>query len=248
MTHAHGISPRSLRIIAAHSALAGLCPLIPMPYVDDLVIRRVARRMCSDLYAAHDLSLTSSGERVLTDAPSVWLRGAATSVALFPLRRLLRKVVYLLAIRDCAAVASSVFHDGWLLAHLLEHGRPAGKHGPSLEDTRYLQKVRQAMLRTYKDIDPAPLKRALLGAFAGARVGVEHAIEAIQRRRRGSEAVHAPDVEGGAHDSSIEPLASRMLAAAMSQWKYLDALEQEFRRHLGLPAEQAGIEVTAAAS
>ena len=248
MTHAHGISPRSLRIIAAHSALAGLCPLIPMPYVDDFVIRRVARRMCSDLYAAHGLSLSVSGERVLTEAPTAWLRGAATSVALFPVRKLLRRVVYLLAIRDCADVASHVFHDGWLLAHLLEHGKTAGKHGPSLEDTRYLKKVRAAMLRTYKDIDPAPLKRALFGTFAGARVGVEHAVEAIQRRRRGGDAVHAPNPEGVAHDASVESVAGRMRDAAMGQWKYLDALEQEFRRHLGLPAQQAGIEATAAAS
>jgi uncharacterized protein (DUF697 family) len=228
-----------LRIVAAYSALAGLCPLIPLPYVDDFLIRRVTRRMHSALYDAHGLFLSTSGERVLTEAPSVWLRGAATSVALFPVRRLLRKVVYLLAIRDCADVAAGVFHDGWLLARLLEQDNKGGKPGPSLEDTRYLQKVRKAMLRTYKEVDPAPFKRALLGAFLGARVGVEHAVSAIQRRR-GGEAM--PNVE------DVEPVVDRMRAAAMSQWKYLDSLEQQFRRHLGLPAEQAGIEAQATAS
>ncbi len=238
MTHAHGISPRSLRIIAAHSALAGVCPLIPLPYVDDLVIRRITRRMCSALYEAHDLHLTPSGERVLTAAPSVWRRGAATSAALFPMRKLLRKVAYLLAIKDCSDVASSVFHDGWLLAHLLEHGQHG--RGPSLEDTRYLQKVRKAMLRTYKDVDPAPLRRALLGAFLGARVGVEHAVQAVQRRRGDK----AAPVES---NKEVEPVASRMQAAAMGQWQYLDLLERRFRRQLGLPAEQAVIVDHAAA-
>lgn len=245
MTHAHDTSPRSLRIVAAYSALAGLCPLIPLPYVDDFLIRRVTRRMHGALYDAHGLSLTGSGERVLTEAPSAWMRGAATSLALFPVRKLLRKVVYLLAIRDCADVASSVFHDGWLVARLLEQNDRGSKHGRSLEDTRYLQKVRKAMLRTYKEVDPAPFKRALLGAFAGARVGVEHAAQAIQRRR-GGEAVQAPVLEGVEHDKRVEPVARRMRTAAMSQWQYLDALEQRFRKHLGLPAEQAGLEAHAA--
>ena len=223
MTHTSGISPRALRIVAAHSAIAGLCPLIPLPYVDDMLIRRINGRMCKTLFEAHDLTLTRSAERVLTNTPSQWLRGAVTSVALFPLRKAMRKIVYLLAIRDCADVASAVFHDGWLLAHLLEHG--AGGH--DLDDTRYLQKVRKAMLRTYEEIDPAPLRRALVGAFLGAKVGAGHAVRAVKRVRRGE------PVE----TRGVESLVREMGAAAGVEWHYLEALEKRFRRHLGLKAQ-----------
>jgi len=235
MTHASGISPRALRIVAAHSAIAGLCPLIPLPYVDDLLIRRINGRMCKTLFEAHDLTLTSSAERVLTDTPSKWLRGAVTSVALFPVRKAMRKIVYVLAIRDCADVASAVFHDGWLLAYLLEHG--GQRRGPALDDTRYLQKVRKAMRRTYQEIDPAPLRRALVGAFLGARVGAGHAVRAVQRMRGGGEATHSKGVEN---------LIGEMRAAAGTQWHYLDALEQRFRRHLGLPAQHPGLSASEA--
>ncbi len=235
MTKAHGISPRALRIVATHSAIAGLCPLIPVPYVDDLLIRRVTRRMFTALFEAHDLQLAPAGAKALTATPSAWLRGAATSVAMFPLRRVLRKVVYLLAIKDCADVASLVFHDGWLLAHMLE--RPSNR-GSSVADPKYLQRVRKAMLSTYKDIDPAPLRRALVGAFLGAKVGAEHAAQAAARVRSGE-----PVKTDG-----VDKLSKRMLAAARVQWKYLDALHQRFEHHLGHPAAEVGESPTAAAS
>lgn len=221
MTRARGISPRSSRIVASHSAIAGLCPLIPLPFVDDLLIRRVTRRMVGALFDAHGLTVTAAGEKALTAGSTGWLRGAATSMALFPVKRLLRKVVYLLAIKDCADVASVVFHDGWLLAHWLERA----PHGASRADPKLLQRVRAAMLRTYRDIDPAPLRRALVGAFLGVKVGAEAAVQ----RLRGA----GPDADAG------EGLVDRMRAAAMGQWKYMDALEQRFREHMRLPGADA---------
>lgn len=218
MTHARGISPHSLRIVASHSAVAGLCPLIPLPYVDDVLIRRISRRMFQALFAAHGLTLTQAGEKALLAGQTGWLRGAATSMALFPIKKLMRKVVYLLAIKDCGDVASAVFHDGWLIAHLLEHP----PRGETLTDPKVLRRVRKKMQQTYADIDPAPLRRALTGVYRAAKVGAEYAAQ----RLRGGE----PDVAGA------EALGARMRAAAMGQWKYIDALEQRFRERMGTGA------------
>lgn len=227
MTHARGISPRSLRIVATHSAIAGLCPLIPVPFVDDMIIRRISRSMFTSLFEAHGHQLEPAGAKVLGKTPAGWVRGAATSVALMPLKRLVRKVVYVLAIKDCADVASAVFHDGWLLAHLLERAPDATQQ--RLTDPRYLAKVRKAMQKTYRDIDPAPLRRALVGAFLGARVGASHAIKAVRAMQRKGEGQPTPEV-----DSKVAGLAARMREAADVQWKYLDALAGDFRHHLGL--------------
>jgi uncharacterized protein (DUF697 family) len=213
MTHATRIPPHDLRVVVTHSALAGLCPLIPLPYVDDLLIRRITRRMCKTLFAAHDRTLTRPGAAALTTGPSGWLRGAATSVALFPIKKLVRKAVVVLAIKDCGDVASAVFHDGWLLAHLLAH-----RETPT--DPAYLRRVREQMLRTYEDIDPAPLRRALTGAYRAAKVGT---LAAVTRLR------------GGEPDHPDEALISRMRAAAMSQWRYLDRLTRRFHEHLDAP-------------
>ena len=218
MTHARGISSHSLRIVASHSAVAGLCPLIPLPYVDDVLIHRITRRMFQALFAAHGLTLTPAGARALKAGQPGWLRGAATSMALFPVKKLIRKVVYLLAIKDCGDVASMVFHDGWLIAHLLEHP----PHGETLTDPKVLRRVRKKMQQTYEDIDPAPLRRALTGIYRAAKVGAEYAAQ----RLRGGE----PDIDGA------EALGARMREAAMGQWKYIHSLEQRFRERMGVGA------------
>jgi uncharacterized protein (DUF697 family) len=226
MIHARGISPPSLRIVASHSALAGLCPLIPLPFVDDAVIQRITRRMFQALFAAHGLSLTEPGEQALLARPSGWLRGAATSMALYPIKKLMRKVVYLLAIKDCGEVAASVFHDGWLLAHLLEHP----PHGEALSDPEVLRRVREAMLRTYRDSDPVPLRRALTGAYLAMKVGAEYAVQRLRRREPGG--------------ADMAALSERMRAAAMGQWRYISALERRFRDNLGPLGARARSETT----
>lgn len=225
MPKPRGISPRSLRIVATHSAIAGLCPLIPLPFVDELAIKRISRRMYAQLFAAHGMHLGDEGAKVLGKASAGWLRGAATSVALLPLKRMVRKIVYVLAVKDCADVASAVFHDGWLIAHMLERAPENARPGLSVADPRYLQHVRKAMTRTYRDIDPAPLRRALVGSFLGAKVGATHAVKAVRGLLRRGEEPAAAEVDG---------LISRMRDAANGQWQYLDALAGDFRHHLGL--------------
>jgi uncharacterized protein (DUF697 family) len=221
MTRAHALSPEATRIVTAHSALAGLCPLIPVPFVDDMLARRIAERMHRSLFAAHDLELTHDGAEILTSGPSGWLRGAATAVALFPIKKLVRKLVFVLAVKDCADVAAAVFHDGWLTAGLL--ARPPADL--SLTDRDALKRVRAAMLRTYRDINPAPLRHALAGALLAARTGVVRAA----RRVRHADAA-PPD----------ETLIEAMRAAAMTRWPYLERVERRFREHLERPAAADG--------
>ncbi len=220
--------------------MAGLCPLIPVPFVDDLIIRRISRHMAEALFEAHQRALTDAGAKALTATSPGWVRGAASSIAMMPVRKVLHKVMYLLAIKDCADVSSAIFHDGWLLAYWLEHGAHDVKPG-HWDDTRYLQKVRKAMQRTYKDIDPAPLRRALVGAFLGAKVGAEQGARAAQRLLRPGSAGEAT-----ADDAHMDTLVSRMRDAAMSQWQYIESLEQTFRHHLKLP--EVHEELVAAAS
>lgn len=228
------MSPRTARLVAGHAALAGLCPLLPVPFLDELVIRRIARRMHRALFAAHGLELSPVAARLLT-AQAGWFHGAASSVALLPLKRLLRKAAVVLAIKDCADVATVVYHDGWLIGRVLADSREIAGPGRAMTEPRVLRRVRKAMLRTYRDIDPAPLRRALVGAFLGTRVGARHAVQAIRRLLRGADQPVDPETR-----DEVEDLSSRMRAAAMEQWQYLERLERCFRRHLGLPEQRPG--------
>ncbi|MBA3548266.1 MAG: hypothetical protein H0T76_17430 [Nannocystis sp.] len=220
--------------MAAHAALAGLCPLIPIPYLDEMVIRRIWRRMFRALFDAHGLELGPAGAKLLTRQPSR-LRGAAASVAWLPLRRLLRKVAYVLAIKDCADVAVAVFHDGWLMAHVLQDSQKIAGPGRSPTDPAVLKRIRKAMLRTYEEVDPAPLRRALVGSFHGARVGARHALEAVKR------ALRREPIAEEQHGDDVDALSTRMRDAAMDEWQYLEKLEQRFRHNLGLPERRGDL-------
>lgn len=230
MNEPRDLSPTASRIVATHAAIAGLCPLIPIPFLDDMAVRRVERRMFTALFAAHGLKLPPLGARIL-GAQAGWARGAAASLALYPLRKIVHKLAYVLALKDCADVASAVYHDGWLMGRVLADSPDfAGARPPT--DPRALRRVRKAMLRTYRDIDPAPLRRALVGSFRGAGVGVGHATQAVRRLLSGAQP--ADDRIPG----DVADLTTRMRAAAASEWQYLDHLEALFRRHLGLPARR----------
>lgn len=227
MHQPRGLTPRSSRIVATHAALAGMCPLIPLPFVDDLAIRNITRRMVTALYAAHGLTPPRSAAKLLSAMPANRLHAAFGAVARFAVKKVLHKIVYVLAVKDCADVASTVFHDGWLLAHVLEDPE-ASPANPA-----YLRRVRKAMLQTYEEIDPAPLRRALVGSFTGAKVGLRHGIHALQRllrdrKNRDSAAAPAPPDE-------LEDLTTRVGETAVRESQYMDALERIFRRHLGLP-------------
>jgi uncharacterized protein (DUF697 family) len=228
------MSPRTSRLVAGHAALAGLCPLLPVPFVDELAIRRVARRMHRALFEAHGLELSPAAAKLLTAQPS-WFRGAASSVALLPLKRLVQKAAVVLSLKECADVATVVYHDGWLIGRVLADSQEIAGPGRSLTDPRVLRRVRKAMLRTYRDIDPAPLRRALVGAFLGTRVGARHAVQAVRRLLRGK----TEPVDAEARDD-VADLSARMRAAAMEEWQYFERLERRFRHHLGLPGERAG--------
>lgn len=237
MPEAHRLSPRSTRIVATHAALAGLCPLIPVPFVDDMVIGAIVDRMNRALFAAHGFRLPAAGAKILRETPANRLRAVATAVALYPLKKIVRKLVYVLAVKDCAEVGSAVFHDGWLLARVLEDARAAGDE-TSPADLDHLRRVRAATLATYAEVDPAPLRRALLSSFRGAGVGLKHGVQVLQRllreRRRGKGKVDA--VKDGAAPDGVHDLVDRVTAATRSEWQYMDALEQAFRRHLEAPA------------
>jgi hypothetical protein len=225
------LSPLASRIVATHAALAGLCPLIPLPFLDDVAVRRVARRMHRTLFAAHGLTLPPARAKLLDPraGPST-----AAELALLPLKRTLQKVAVVLALKECVDVATALYNDGWLIAQVLADSREIAGPGRSPTDPAVLRRVRKAMLRTYKEVDPAPLRRALAGAFLGVRVGAGHALRAVKRLLRAGRPAGDDSIP-----DDVEALSARMRAAAMHEPQYLEQLEQRFRRNLGLPQRDA---------
>jgi|GEM_PF-444257 len=119
------VRPSWFRQVTFHSLLAGLCPLIPIPFLDDRVLAGVRRKMVRDLAAERGLtgSLALDRERVDVLAGTRgesrgclgWIGWIAFSLTLRLLAKLFRKILIIFAVKESVDTASRVFHEGYLL-------------------------------------------------------------------------------------------------------------------------------------
>jgi len=132
------VRPSWFRQVTFHSLLAGLCPLIPIPFLDDRVLTGVRRKMVRDLAAERGLTgpLALDRERVDVLAGTRgesrgclgWIGWIAFSLTLRLLAKLFRKILIIFAVKESVDTASRVFHEGYLL-HLTFAWVPAWSSG-----------------------------------------------------------------------------------------------------------------------
>jgi hypothetical protein len=107
--------------------LAGLTPLIPIPFLD-LVFERVFRgRMAGSVAKARGRQLAPEVRERLARGHEEWLSlTGCLAVPLFIvkyiLKRLWRKVIYIFAITDAARALSLYWHRAYLVDHMLQAG------------------------------------------------------------------------------------------------------------------------------
>jgi hypothetical protein len=111
------------RSIITHAVLTGLTPLIPVPFVDDLVKGYFQRRLVRSLAAAHGRELTPEEIATLTeDRRSGCTRGCLGQVFIFPLKMIFRKVFFFLEWKRAVDLTSHSYHQGYLLDYSLREG------------------------------------------------------------------------------------------------------------------------------
>jgi len=244
--------PSWFRHVTFHSLLAGLCPIIPVPFLDDRVLAGVRRKMVRDLAAERGVPLDpppSPVNDVLAGTAGV-RRGCLGTVAWIAfsltvrlLGKLFRKVLILFAVKESVDTASRVFHEGYLL-HLIFEWAPAwdGVEGrPALDHDRALA-LRAAMEATVAEVDPRPLEQALRRAFRGSRgllrQGARLLTRAGARAGKGEAGAGAASSRTGERIPEAEErrllggLVDRLTAELWEQQGYLEALEERFRETL----------------
>jgi len=178
-------TPAGRNAVGTSSVLAGLTPLIPVPFLDDIVRAYFRRRMVRALAAAHGQPLGEVDVRALADAPG---RGCVAGCLVAPLWYLLksvfRKIVLFLEWKRAVDVASETYHFGRLLEHVLQTGAlaPAGDHEPA--------RVRQAIDTVLAHRGTSPIDNAVREAFGRSKMtvvaiarGAGAAVRGLGRRR-----------------------------------------------------------------
>lgn len=213
--------------LLTHSVLGGLCPLIPVPFLDDYVIGKLQARMFVKLFEAKGLELSPEGTKLLLEKDSALLGQALKSMAMYPIKKLLGKLLYFLTVKACADVGSALFHEGWLLAAVLERGhlpRPLLEG----EDIRAFRAVRSATLETLEEIDTSPINQSWTLALKQSKALGQGALESLSGFFRREDT----DVEGAVRAGGLQDVVDALEEDAAQNEAYFQRLEATFLDHL----------------
>lgn len=237
------------RQLTYHGVLGGLCPLVPVPFLDDWLLGRVKRWMIADLDKRLDTGLDPEAKVILAGGRDPW--GAPGCVAgcvwvvqkvvIKLLVKIYRKVLYFLAIRDGLHAATEVFHEGYLAAHGLRRAPPPPQPEAQREHARWLRSVTR---ETMEELDLQPVRDILRRTFRGSRGLLIRASRVLAKpflRRRNRRAAKTGD---GAAEAAVRAreeellggLVDRLAAALWGNREYFRRLEETFERRFGRAA------------
>ena len=223
-------------ILLTHTALVALTPLLPIPFVDELVERYVLRRMVRRLASAHRLRIWDEEVSALVDRRSTRLLGRAVlGAALSPLKRLLRKTFLVLVGKKVIDTASSCYHRGWLIDRAFALGLCA-PHGPHSART-----VREAIDEVLRQVPVAtsPVTQAIRVGLERSRDGLALALAPVRQwvavlRREPIDAEvgrTVDDAERKVEAAGVVEQLRRALTAVPAE--HFDSLERALAERLG---------------
>jgi hypothetical protein len=126
--------------LAAKAFAIGLTPIIPLPFLDELVRTWLLRRGIRQVAAEHGVTLADKALKRLASDRGGCLIGCLIGVVWWPIRKLFRTMFYFLTIKECLDTMA----EG---AVRIEMVRRAGETGV-LPDK--VELVREAMFQTLK--------------------------------------------------------------------------------------------------
>jgi hypothetical protein len=173
------LSGASQRQIILHSVLAGLTPLIPIPFVDDLVKTYFKRRMVRKLATTQAQFLIDKDVATLADDPDTGcLLGCLTTVIVYPLKAIFRKIFFFLEWKRAVDVVSHTYYQGYLIESAL------GEKWLTPLGPRRAEEVRAAIDNVLLQLNTSLIERAVKGIFKQSQAAVKGAARLLQNRLR----------------------------------------------------------------
>lgn len=206
--------------ILTHSVLVGLTPLIPIPFMDEIVRELLLRRMVRILAAAHRIDLSPAEVRTLADEPKEsWLKGAAMSVVLMPIKIIVRKAFFLLQGKRVIDLASTAYHRGYLI-DVAFADRWCAPEGPKRP-----HEIRQAIDAVCKEANTEPVAWAFRAGLEQSWQGMIGVIGFL-RSRLGKGG-------GAARRETVEARASQVVEEAASDASGIGGVVSRVQKTIG---------------
>lgn len=219
--------PGGLRRLLYLSVMRGLCVAIPVPFVDDWAADLLRHRGAKELLLRNGLPTdTKLRETLLHGARGApgcvsgclgLLGRIASKLILWPIRRLLRWILFVLLLHDIVRVASRQFHESAALACALDD--PDVRHALRYEPVATADLIHRAVRRSCEEVDDAVLRKALLHSLRTSRRVLESVLRAfkaaIRRSRQAGREASAQTLEAAPdHAPGRDALRAANRAAA----------------------------------
>jgi len=240
------------RQLTFHSVLGGLCPLVPIPFLDDWLLGRVKRWMIADLDKRLGTRFDPEAKVILAGGRDPWGVPGCVAGCVWVVRKVVfkllvkiyRKVLYFLAIRDGLNAATEVFHEGYLAAYGLRRSPPPRDRDEQREHVRWLRGV---TLEVIEEMDLQPVRDILRRTFRGSRGLLIRASRVLAKPFLRRKERRAARTEDGAAEAAVRAreeellggLVDRLAAALWGNREYFRGLERTFERRL---AQRSGAE------
>lgn len=133
--------------------LCGAAMLIPLPWVDGWVERRVTRRLLQEVARERGVTLADEHLDVLVGDRSSLVLGVVQAVVVWPLKKLFKTVLYFLTVKDVLDGVARAAHRVTLVDDALARGLLPAR----------VEEVRRAMDHALERVMVSPVVRPLYG-------------------------------------------------------------------------------------
>jgi hypothetical protein len=159
-------------------------------------------------------------------------------IVVYPFRKLLRKVLYFLSIKDALDTFSMLFHQGYLFHKALEVTPNPCEESPRTAVRPDVELCGRVVLEMLEDLDTGPVGKTVSGVFRTSRDLVRSAVRWLSGRvfsRRSfrqleSEGLEASTLEAASPET--KQLLDRLIEALWGEADYRDRLALEIQRRL----------------
>lgn len=108
--------------ISINALFVGLCALLPVPFLDDLLRRTMMRGAYQSIADGCGVQLQPEQLDTLTKGPSLKMLGCLLGVVWYPIKKLSRKILYFFAIKDALDWTTEAAIRGELVRRALAQG------------------------------------------------------------------------------------------------------------------------------
>lgn len=222
--------------ITTHAVLIGLTPLIPVPYLDDLVKSYFYKRLVRSLAARHKLSLSSEEINILAeDRGQGSIRGCLLGILEYIVKRLIRKLIILLEWHRAIDLVTQAYYA----AYLMDYAFQQGWYAPG--DPQRAVRLRTAIDTARKNANVNLVRNIVKSSFNQSRGLVLDAVRQVtrslkdiavrrrwiwRRRKQVAEAAVAEKLEE--ESANVRGTLSKLIATLQ---QYLDILMEENHEH-----------------